>query len=367
MDGTGHFANPNMGGSTADMKRTSFIDKKMSGFSLVELMVAITISLIILAAVSTLFVSSKKTYTTQDRLGRLQENARFAMQFITRDLRLAGYTGCINKLIPDTTYFNRLNVAVATTPDVPLVATDGTTDEVTISFVDPVSSATLDAEMASPSSDITAKNVTGISKGDMLIIADCSTADLFQVSDISTDSSSKITTIKHQMGTSNPAPGNSSNDLSKPYRTTAKFIKFSTRRYFIAMGASGNPALFRADNGGASTELVDGIEMLKILYGEDTDVVAPGTATDGVPNTYRKASAVGNMRMVTSARIGILARTVNQKDTDIDTGLYDVDGDGVDDVVNPGDRNIRRIFRSTVQLRNLRCKQDPSPATCQKS
>jgi type IV pilus assembly protein PilW len=362
------------------MKRIALINKKTSGFSLVELMVAITISLIVLAAVSTLFVSSKKTYTTQDRLGRLQENARFAMHFITRDLRLAGYTGCINKLIPDATYYNRLNVPALpalpkSTPDIPLVASDTTTigttdypiDNITISFVDPVSSATLNAEMASPSSDITATNVTGISKGDMLIISDCSTADLFQVSDISTDTSTNITTIKHQMGATNPSPGNFSNDLSKAYKATAKFIKFSTRRYYIDIGASGNPALFRADNGGAGTELVDGIESLKILYGEDTDAVPPGTPTDGVPNTYRRASAVGNMRMVTSARIGILARTVNEKDTDIDNGLYDVDGDGVDDVVNPNDRNIRRIFRSTVQLRNLRCKQEPSPATCQKS
>ncbi len=350
------------------MKTTSFIDKKMSGFSLVELMVAITISLIVLAAVSTLFVSSKRTYSTQDRLGRLQENARFAMHFLTTDLRHAGYTGCINKLIPDTTYFNRLNNATSTTPDIPLVATDGTTDSVTISFVDPVSSFTLNAEMASPSSDITAMNVTGISKGDMLIIADCSTADLFQVSDISTDTTSNITTIRHLQGTSNPSPGNISNDLSKAYKTTAKFIKFSTRRYYIATGASGNPALFRSDNGGAGAELVDGIESLKILYGEDTDAVPPGTPTDGVPNTYRKASAVGNMRMVTSARIGILARTVNDKDMDIDTGSYGIAVDGPPyDVVNPGDHNIRRVFRSTVQLRNLRCKQDPSPATCQKS
>jgi len=72
------------------------------GFSLVELMVALTLGLIILSAVSMLFVSSKKTYTSQDRQARLQENSRFAMHFIIKDLRLTGYYGCVDEINPDT-------------------------------------------------------------------------------------------------------------------------------------------------------------------------------------------------------------------------------------------------------------------------
>ncbi len=354
---------------------------KNCGFTLVELMVAITISLIILAAVSSLFVNSKTTYTTQDRLSRLQENGRFAMQFISRDLRLAGYTGCLNKLILNDTYFNQLNppsggVPPSSTPDIPLVGSDstvigGTTyaiDSVTISFASPASEATLNVNMSFATDPITiaSTSVTGIAKGDIVMVSDCSTADLFQVTDISTSGS--VTTIQHVQGASNPAPGNSSNSLSKPYSTTAKIIKFNTRQYFVNTGASGNPALFRADNGGAAQEMVDGIENIQILYGEDTDVpVNSLTPTDGVPNIYHNASSVTNMKMVTSARVGILARTVNQKGAETDHGTYDIDGDGTNDVIDPNDQNMRRVFRNTVLLRNMRCKQSPSPTSCRKS
>lgn len=351
------------------MKYFSSLKLKTAGFTLVELMVAITISLIILAAVSSLFVGSKKTYTTQDRLARVQENGRFAMQFITRDLRMAGYTGCLNKLILNTTYFNQLNLATATTPDVPIAATTTTTtDTITISFVEPMSLVGLNADMASPSADIVTSTATsGISKGDMIIIADCSTADLFQVTDISTDTSTNKTTIRHVAGTTNPTPGNSSGNLSKAYKSTAKIIRFSTRTYSIGTGASGNPALFRAENGNPGTELVDGIQSIKILYGEDTDTPTATTATDGVPNIYRSASSVSDWGMVTSARLGILAQTVDQRDTEIDSGSYDIDGDGTNEYSNIGDRNTRRIFRSTILMRNLRCKQSPAPLSCQKS
>lgn len=69
------------------------------GFSLVELMVAVTIGLIILAAVSGIFVTSKSTYNTTDSLARLQENARFAVHYLSRDIRMAGFAGCLDDLL----------------------------------------------------------------------------------------------------------------------------------------------------------------------------------------------------------------------------------------------------------------------------
>ncbi len=63
------------------------------GFSMVELMVAMVITLILMAGVSQIFLGSKKSYTIQESLGRLQENGRYAMEVITTDLRRAGYWG----------------------------------------------------------------------------------------------------------------------------------------------------------------------------------------------------------------------------------------------------------------------------------
>lgn len=79
------------------MKTTKYTNK---GFSLIELMVAVAISVIILAGVLTMMSASKKTYTQQMDRARLQENARFALDFISRSLRMAGYFGCAD-IIPD--------------------------------------------------------------------------------------------------------------------------------------------------------------------------------------------------------------------------------------------------------------------------
>ena len=68
----------------------------MHGLSIIELMVAMTIGLIILAGVSTVFVNTKSGYVSQESTARLQETARFAAHFLMKDLRLSGFYGCID-------------------------------------------------------------------------------------------------------------------------------------------------------------------------------------------------------------------------------------------------------------------------------
>lgn len=343
------------------------------GYSMVELMVALTIGLIILGAVSTLFVGSKKGYTTQDRLARLQENARFAMQFIIRDMRLAGYYGCVND-INDQTLNNTLSGAsgfnynasspiegfdsstatwypsgATTTPSGKISGTD----MMMIRMADPSATIGLSGEMPNDSAEIKVSSVSGFNEGDVIVISDCSSADIMQITGVQTAASK----LQHAPGgadtTKNPPwPGNSTQKLSKAYGTSgSKVMKFISRQYYIGTGASGNPALFRADNAGSGVELVDGIERLEFLFGKDTD-------SDRTPNIYLKAGATGlqsttDWSSVVSVRIGILARTLTQEDTDINNDSYDVDGDGTNDFTAPGDRHKRRAFTATVHLRNL--------------
>ena len=76
------------------MPREPRSGSSIAGLTLVELMVAITIGLIILAAVARLFVTSRSTYTLEEGLARVQESGRFAMEFLSQDIRMAGYAGC---------------------------------------------------------------------------------------------------------------------------------------------------------------------------------------------------------------------------------------------------------------------------------
>lgn len=68
--------------------------KRISGFSIVELMVAILIGLIILAGVIQVVVTSKSTFLGQEEMSFIQENARYAMDVIGKDIQGAGYKGC---------------------------------------------------------------------------------------------------------------------------------------------------------------------------------------------------------------------------------------------------------------------------------
>jgi type IV pilus assembly protein PilW len=64
------------------------------GMSLIELMIAMVIGLVLMAGVISVFVSSKRGYSTNTAVAQIQENARFALGFVTPVVRMAGYAGC---------------------------------------------------------------------------------------------------------------------------------------------------------------------------------------------------------------------------------------------------------------------------------
>lgn len=61
------------------------------GFTLVEIMVAITLSLVLIAGVAQIYLSSKESYRVQSELARLQENQRIAMEFLQNNIQQAGF------------------------------------------------------------------------------------------------------------------------------------------------------------------------------------------------------------------------------------------------------------------------------------
>ena len=62
-----------------------------SGFTLVELLISMTIGLIILAALSSTFLMQRKTYDVQEQIVEMVQTARAAMDMMTREIRMAGY------------------------------------------------------------------------------------------------------------------------------------------------------------------------------------------------------------------------------------------------------------------------------------
>ena len=71
-------------------------DATQRGFGLVELMIAMTLGLILVLGVSQVFLSSKRSFVVQQQLAALQENARFVLTRISRDVRQVGMFGCLD-------------------------------------------------------------------------------------------------------------------------------------------------------------------------------------------------------------------------------------------------------------------------------
>lgn len=62
-----------------------------NGFTLIEMMIAMAISLLVLSGVYEVFTSQQKAYSTQNRVAEMQQNARVAMDIMTREIKMAGY------------------------------------------------------------------------------------------------------------------------------------------------------------------------------------------------------------------------------------------------------------------------------------
>ncbi len=350
----------------------------MQGFTLVELMVAMTIGLIVLAAVAQIFTTSRATYQVEEGLARVQENGRIAMEFVARDLRMAGYAGCFNVNKTMDTASGYLGVTrlastsfatdFATAPPLePLhirghdasggawnpvlpgifgVVTPITGTDVLVIRRGDTQSFRLEAAMGGTAADVDlgADLGTALAVGNVVMVADCQGFDLFQVTGIDTNQA-----LAHAAGP-NLAPG----DLSRPYSANAEVMKLLTRVYFIGH-RNGNvnnpPSLFMLDmNDGLTLELVDNVENMQVLYGEDMD-------GDQSADIYRTADAIVPWSRVVSVRISLLLRTPTETGTDVDTKVYDMFGDtgsATDDFDPADDRRQRRIFNSTIQLRNQR-------------
>lgn len=71
--------------------RNNFLPKTQQGFTLVELMIALTISLVLLLVIGTTFVSSRQAFRVQEDNARIQESGRFALEILGRSIKQAGH------------------------------------------------------------------------------------------------------------------------------------------------------------------------------------------------------------------------------------------------------------------------------------
>lgn len=307
--------------------------RKQHGLSLVEIMVALTISLLLLAGVVQIFTSSKQAYRNNESLARVQENGRFAIDLLSSDLRMGGFWGCAQ--VESDSFRNNLNPAGAGFIDVKTVPVvdgteGGTTDQLVLRGAQGTA-LTLQAALTTLTDDVTVPVNNGLEPDDWVVISDCHHADLFQITSDDPNGSGTLAHAAGSSGATPPAgPGNLTSELSYRYDTTARVFRAVEARYFVAAGASGEPALFRQFTGSAAQELVEGVETFNLTFGEDTDL-------DNVPNYFVPRAAVTDPNRITAVRANLVVRSAETNVAPAAAG---------------GDRRIRHTFSTTVSLRN---------------
>jgi len=343
---------------------------QQQGFSLIELMVSLVIGLLLVVGVLQAFVGSKQTYTMQSGLAKLQENGRFAMSFLARDLRQAGYTGCsrssqISNTLRDPGNGNTLpsyldfNTSINGQDSASGAVIGGRTvfgnsDVVEVRFAD--TSGGCDLEVGkhnANSATLHCQDNHTFQKGDILVVTDCQTTAIFQQSNVNNNGT--VSTIVHNTGNGTDI-GNCTSFLGSPVNcptgtkytfSTGSVLRVLFYRYFIALNTHGEPALYReeiSNNSGETEtqarELVEGVENMQVLYGEDDN-------SDGTVDHYVPIDEVTNNQEIISIRVSLLVRS---SETSIARDGQTLTFNG--GAVNFNDGRLRKVFTSTIALRN---------------
>ena len=324
-----------------DINRTS----RQSGLTLIELMIAMVIGLFLVGGVLQVFSSARQTYRVHDATSRMQEGGRMALEVLARDIRMADFWGCASNSI---NMVNNLDTGGAGYVDFVtggVVGTDGggmTPDSITLRGGFDAGITVEPPYGPQASANIKVNTASGLQQDDIVMVADCTSGDVFQITNANPTGSGVLV---HNTGSGNPGnynatnpgcPGANAHCLSKVYGSDANVLIAQEMIYNIGTGSEGEPALFR--NG---AEFLDGIENLQVLYGEDVD----GT---GIPNYYVPADQVVDMDSVISIRLAIVTRSADDFLTDGIAQNYNVLGTNV---VAP-DQRLRQVYTSTIAVRN---------------
>jgi type IV pilus assembly protein PilW len=73
------------------------------GFGLIELLIALALSLVVVLGVVQVFIAAKNTFVSQNASATLQEDARFALSKMIQEIRMVGMFGCLGTITDATT------------------------------------------------------------------------------------------------------------------------------------------------------------------------------------------------------------------------------------------------------------------------
>ena len=376
------------------------------GFSLVELMIAITLALMLSGAAISAFLSVERVNNTTAGVAGLADNGRFAFEQIGSAVRTAGYLGCSAS--------TDARIDLATT--LPILVTDvgeplagyeytGTGSSGAFTLTPPYAPASSKGNWASSTTlggtldalifaaTVTSGSTVGkpIAGSDALGMhaSPVGVASLYLTATASVGTASLLTTFATAITNTGFASllaagstpiavvancqsaevfaisgisgaqlslstANASQTLVTAYSAGSHITLVDTRVYYVGLGSDGEGALFVLDTGGATqfstpVELVPDVENMQVLYGVDTTggkAAAEYVTADKVATT----GITGDFNSVIDIRIAILLAGAPGTGTPSAVApVYSLLGTAV---TTPIDTRLRSVFTSTFTLRN---------------
>jgi type IV pilus assembly protein PilW len=376
------------------------------GFSLVELMIAITLGLLLSSAAISAFISVKKVNNTTSGVAGLADSGRFAFEQIGSAARTAGYLGCSAS--------SDARIDLATT--LPVLITDvgeplagyeyaGTGSSGTYTLRPPYVTAaskanwassptlggTLDSHIYSAlvavgstvgspiaGSDVLAMHASpeGVAALYLTATASVGTATLLTtisssvpntgfasllaagstpVAVVSNCQSAEVFAISGISGSQlSLSTTNANQTLVTAYSAGSHLTLLDTRVYYVGVGSDGEGALFVLDTNSstafaAPVELVPDVENMQVLYGVDTTgskTTAEYVTADQVANL----GSTGDFNSVIDVKIALLL--VGPPGSAVPGAVaptYSLLGTVV---TAPLDTRLRSVFTTTFTLRN---------------
>lgn len=314
------------------LSRTN-LRSRSGGFSLVELMVGLTIGLFLIIVVTLVFIENRRTFSNQRDLSRITQSGNLALDAVSRLAKQAGQVAWGGMDATTQANFSPPDFCDTSTGPTPtnawsvsgpflqgsdnFASSSGFSDELTVRYF----------------------GSSGPGNNSVEPVADGSVVDCAG------------NAIK------GPLAGGTSGRMGT--------------RLYVGIDTDGIPALFCRN---FTTPVVDqvlipGVESFQLLYG----VADAGTANAGATRFLPASSLTSsNWHSVVSLRVGLVISGVDPSRTSLDAGTYDVFGSSLAGTNTPSfsasalttpeqRRRIRQVFSTTVELRN-------SPySTCRRS
>ncbi len=280
--------------------------KKQNGLSLIELMIAVVVSLFLIGGLLQLLMNNMQTYRTHVALTRIQENSRFIFQELAREIRMAGMAGC-SRFPQDAS--GNLSVVLGTLPsgimhDFSVTSfvgydsktADGISGSDFANDIDPDSNVLLIKRMSETSTYLDSLGISYdhdsdtetvsiprpyLSNDGTIGLKDISEAPTFTIGDtlIINDCVGNVGVTK-VIGTADITTQNKLpiNPLSHNFPLGSEIGKLNSAAYYIgAVGQNSRTektlVKYTLSHGGEPIiqDLITGIESLNIFYGIDTD------------------------------------------------------------------------------------------------